>query len=237
MSTFESVLKKRHSVRAFLPTPLSEEALTGIFELAQNSPSNCNTQPWQIYVVSGEACDRLRTALYEVAIAGSPPSPDFPFPEAFDGAYRRRQVECGAALYGNLGIERQDIEGREKQYLLNFRLFEAPHAAFIGMPRKFGVYQAIDVGIYLQTLMLSMTYYGVACCAQAALYAYPDVIRKELEIPEDIAMLLGVSFGYEDLKHPANATRTTRASLADAVAFFGETGTTAHPRLQSEDQV
>ena len=43
---------------------------------------------------------------------------------------------------------------------------------------------------------------GVASCAQASLSGYPTTIRRELSIPDDLRVLCGISFGYED---PAGA--------------------------------
>ena len=48
-----TILEKRHSVRAFLDTPVKQEHLNAIFAQAQSAPSNCNVQPWQTCVVSG----------------------------------------------------------------------------------------------------------------------------------------------------------------------------------------
>jgi nitroreductase len=44
------------------------------------------------------------------------------------------------------------------------------------MHKSFGATGAIDVGIYLQTLMLTMTAHGIARCPQGALRSYPDDI-------------------------------------------------------------
>jgi len=50
-----SILENRYSVRGFKKDPVDGELLKTIFAQAQQSPSNCNVQPWQTYVVSGEA--------------------------------------------------------------------------------------------------------------------------------------------------------------------------------------
>src|SRR5690606_62116 len=99
--------------------------------------------------------------------------------------------------------------------------FDAPHVAFIGMHKSFGSSVAIDVGIYLGQLMLLMQTNGLASCPMGSLRSYPAVVREALEIPEDIGILVGLAFGYEDPEHPANRTRTTRAA-ADSQVFFRE---------------
>ena len=102
----------------------------------------------------------------------------------------------------------------------NFEFFDAPHVAFICMPKSFGVVNALDIVIYLQTLTLVMQSHGVASCAQGALDFYPDPIKEMLAIPEEQGIVVGLSFGYEDKFHPANKTRTSRANLDDSVVFL-----------------
>ncbi|MFT6901534.1 MAG: nitroreductase [Colwellia sp.] len=58
-----AILEKRHSVRAFLDTPVKQERLSTIFAQAQSAPSNCNVQPWQTCVVSGAKKESLKDEL------------------------------------------------------------------------------------------------------------------------------------------------------------------------------
>ncbi len=79
---------------------------------------------------------------------------------------------------------------------MNYKFYNAPHVCFVGMNKNFDSSIAIDVGIYIQTLMLAMKTYGISSCAQATLRDYPNIIRKELGISKNINILLGISFGY-----------------------------------------
>ena len=56
---FDQLARSRRSIRGFLPEPVDSMLLEQIFETAAFAPSNCNTQPWQSHVVSGEMRDRL----------------------------------------------------------------------------------------------------------------------------------------------------------------------------------
>ena len=64
----EAAITTRRSVRAFLPTPVPRETIERILESASRAPSGTNTQPWKVYVLTG---DRLRVAL---ANGSSPPT-------------------------------------------------------------------------------------------------------------------------------------------------------------------
>ena len=55
----ENVIRQRRSVRGFLRKEIPRDTLKKIFELAQRAPSNCNIQPWHVYVCSGASRKRL----------------------------------------------------------------------------------------------------------------------------------------------------------------------------------
>jgi nitroreductase len=164
VEALERVVRTRRSVRGFRADPVPPSTLQRVFATAQRSPSNCNVQPWRSYVASGEACARIRAALLARVDARVPPTYDFSTTaNVFTGEYRKLQVECAVALYSEMGVDRGDAEGRWRAARRNFELFDAPHVVFVGMDKSFGVQVAIDVGIYLQTLMLAMTAHGIAC--------------------------------------------------------------------------
>jgi nitroreductase len=220
MSLEQAVLERR-SVRGFLPEPVPQDVLEKVFALAQHAPSNCNIQPWFSWIASGATRDELRKRMVENAMGGKPVKPDYEHLPNFEGVYRQRQVDCAVELYNNMGIARDDKVGRMKATLRNFELFDAPHVVFIGMHRSFGVTVALDVGMYIQTLMLAMTAHGIGSCAQGSMRYYPDDVREVFGIGDDIAILLGISFGYEDTAVAANRTRVGRAPLGDNVVFRG----------------
>jgi len=87
------------------------------------------------------------------------------------------------------------------------------------MAEGFAVREAVDVGMWAQTLMLALTARGIASCAQGALSLYPEVVRESLGVAADRKLLFGISFGYEDAAVAANSARVERATLEDAVAF------------------
>lgn len=217
--SLEEAIRARRSVRGFLPTPVPDAVLENIFTTAQLAPSNCNIQPWQVYVASGATRDLLKQRMVESAMGGKAINPDFDHLPKFDGEHRKRQVDCAVELYNHMGIARDDHMGRMKATLRNFELFDAPHVCFIGMKRSYGVTVALDVGMYVQNLMLLMTAHGLGSCAQGSMRYYPDDVREIFGIDHDIAILLGISFGYEDTAVAANRTRVGRVPMGESVVF------------------
>lgn len=214
-------LRNRRSVRGFLDKPVPQAVLDEVFSLAQLAPSNCNIQPWRVLVASGATRDTLRERMVANATQGKAVQPDFEHLPSFEGVYRQRQVDCAVELYNNMGIARDDKAGRLRATLRNFELFDAPHVAFIGMDRRFGVTVALDVGMYIQSLMLVMTAFGIGSCAQGSMRYYPGDVREVFGEPDDTAILCGISFGYEDTAVDANRTRVGRAPLGESVTFLG----------------
>lgn len=215
----DRLLAERHSCRSFLPRAVDRATLESILRTAQRAASWCNSQAWQVTITSGAATERLRRKLVEAQAAGEPGGSDFPFPSAYTGVYLERRRECGFQLYQAVGVERGDKAGYARQTLENFRLFGAPHVAILTSDPGLGVYGAVDVGGYVQVLLLAMQAHGVAAIAQAALANHSALVKRELEIPAERPMVCAVSFGYEDTAHPANSYRTSRAPLEQAVRF------------------
>ncbi|MBW1762260.1 MAG: nitroreductase [Deltaproteobacteria bacterium] len=218
MYDLDQTIRERRSVRGFLPRPVPRAVLEEVFGLAQHAPSNCNVQPWRVYVASGDALKTLREALVEAVTTGDSPVMVAPIDE-FRGGYRERQIACAVELYSKMGIARDDRVGRLEASLRNFRFFDAPHVAYICMAKSFGIGVALDVGMYVQTLMLAMQSRGVGSCAQASLRSYPDLVSEHLGIPDDEQILCGMSFGYEDTSVRANQTRQPRDPISSNVVF------------------
>lgn len=216
--TVSALLHSRYSCRAFLPEPLPRATIERILAAAQRTASWCNAQPWQLHIASGATLDALRTAL-QARVAGAPPMPDLPWPREYRGVYQERRRECGLGLYDAVGIARGDRAASALQAAQNFTMFGAPHVAIVTSDEALGTYGAVDCGAYVANFLLAAQSLGVASIAQAALAAYPDVLREVLGIGADRTVVCAISFGTADTAHPANRFRTTRAAVGDSVVW------------------
>lgn len=216
---FERLVGERRSIRGFLPQEIPLALLQRVLQVAQQAPSNCNVQPWVVHVVTGDATRRMRAALLDAVRTEEPLSPDIVLTPPYPDAYRARQISAAKALFTASGVRREDVEARRLSFERNFHFFDAPCAAFFFLPDWAGMREAADCGMYVQTLMLAFVAHGLASCPQGALSHYAGVVRRELKVPEQLRLLFGLSFGYEDPSAPANQTRTGRASLSESVAI------------------
>src|ERR1700712_1890274 len=187
MYDLEEAIRTRRSTRLFLrDKPVPKELVIQGLELAVRAPSNSNIQPWRVVFNSGPARDRLVEALLEEAQRGDPQVP--PLPDEFTH-FRR---DLGALVYGSMGVPRHDAEARRVAVLRNWEFFRAPLGAVVCMHRDLGLVDALGVGMFLQTFMLALNARGIASCVQVSIAGYPDVIREQLDIGEDMRILCGV---------------------------------------------
>lgn len=173
-------------------------------------------------MASGGAIERLRTLLLRRFDEQHPARADFEFPSKYVGLYLQRRRQCGLQLYQSVGVERHDEDAARRQSRQNFQFFGAPHVAVMTTDARLGVYGAVDVGGYVQVLMLAMQAHGVSSICQAAPAVYSDDVKTALGIDASRQMVCAVSFGYGAPAHPANSFRTQRAALDEAVEWIDE---------------
>jgi nitroreductase len=215
---FEDIVARRRSLRAFQSQPVAADVLESVFSTAMKAPSNCNTQPWIVHVASGELLETLREEMPKGFAAGEM-SMDFPYDGTYEGVYKERQYGSAQALYDSVGITREEKDKRQAQFMRNFCFFDAPHVAFMFLPEPFGLREACDLGMFAQTLMLSMTAHGLGSCPQTALSFQVDYVREKLGIDASNKLLFGISFGYPVPDAPVNSCATDRAALEDVITF------------------
>jgi nitroreductase len=117
--SFHDLVRQRQSCRQFLAKPLGAAQIDAVLQDAQRAPSNCNTQPWHVHIVSGAT----RASLTQVLIAHAENarfSPDFTWDEtAFPAPLDARRRAQGKSYYEALGIARDDKPGRHEGMLRN----------------------------------------------------------------------------------------------------------------------
>lgn len=214
MLELDQAIRERRSTRMFLPRPVPRELMNETLALAENAPSNSNTQPWHVVFASGARRDRLVAALLDAARRGPPNIP--PLPEGFQH-YRR---ELGAQVYGAMGIPITDTAGHRAAVLRNWEFFRAPLAGIVCMRHDLSPTDAVGVGMFLQTLLLALTERGLGSCVEVSVTGYPEVIRAQLSIPAELLILCGLAVGYPDPEFPANRIDIAREPVKEHVVFL-----------------
>lgn len=205
-----TALAQRSSTRAFLNQPVSDEQIRAILDAARWAPSGVNIQPWQVAVVRGATKQKLAEALIAARATG-PANPDYQYyPAQWFEPFKERRKHCGLALYQALEIRRDDTEKQKEAWNNNYRFFGAPVGLLLFLDRRLGQGAWIDMGMFMQSIMLAAQEQGLATCPQASLGEYPEVVRKLLGIDENMALLGGIALGYADPDAAVNRYRTER---------------------------
>ena len=122
----EAAVRGRRSIRKFRPDPIPRNVLEDLLETARWAPSWGNTQPWEIYMITGEPLEAFRKANVAGMGNGEPLRNDVPMPEKWPEQMKTRYMEVGKAVVTSLGLKREDKEGRKRHQLNMAALFGAP---------------------------------------------------------------------------------------------------------------
>ena len=148
--SFPGHIQNRISVRAYLPTSVPEDLLHSVLISGRLAPSGANLQPGSFVWVRGEVREALTTELVQAWRNGQQETEDYSyFPKPLPHALRRRQVAAAQALYGSIGVVRDDRAGRDAQFERNFHFFGAPVALIVTMPHDMGSGCYMDLGMTL----------------------------------------------------------------------------------------
>ncbi len=221
-TSFFQLATQRRSVRAYLPTPVSDDVLHAVLVQARLAPSGANLQPGSLVQVRGAVREALTADLLDAFQQGRGEAEDYSyFPQPMPHTLRRRQVAAAQALYGALGVARDDRAGRDAQFERNFRFFDAPVALIVTMPHDMGSGCYMDLGMTLYGLMLAAQAQGLATCAIGAMASYPNLIRGHLGLETSSHIVCGMALGYADPDAPVNQTQTTRCDLDEYFKVVG----------------
>jgi len=217
---FLSLLRARHCQRAFTSEPVSRETLEDILLNAGQAPSGKNTQPWRVTVVSGAKRDDLSKALCAAFDAGEKPLPDYEYslqPEPEE--WRERARACGYSLFELKGIARRDLAARNAHGRENFTFFNAPVQIIFHLPAGSERGNFLDVGMFMQNVMLGLTAHGLGSCPQFSIAGYAAIVRRILELAPDRWIVSGLSLGWPDSAAKVNKFVPDRLPLKDFVSW------------------
>jgi len=222
LSVTDAILQ-RGSVREFKDQPVSAELVNEILALAANSPSGGSVQPWKVYALAGEVKDQLSQAvLAKAAESPTGDSPDIPvYPQGMSDPWRSRRFACGELMYSALGIGREDKMERFQQGAKNLFFFGASVGLIVTLDRDLCESQLIDIGIFVQSILLLSQERGLATCPQASWSMWSGVIRETLNIPANEMVTLGIALGYAASDAPVNHLTQSRVTLPEFTDLRG----------------
>ena len=219
----DAAITTRRSIRAFLPTPVAREDIEQLLQVAARAPSGTNTQPWKVYVLTGEKkqllSERILAAHSDPEQAKLHTEEYAYYPREWVSPYVDRRRKVGWDLYALLGLTRENKQGMAAQHGRNYTFFDAPVGLMFTIDRVLEQGSWLDYGMFLQNIMVAARGRGLDTCPQAAFTQYHKIIRDVLELPDNEMVVCGMSLGYADPGRIENTLITEREPAAHFVKF------------------
>ncbi len=207
-------LDARHSTRAFQSMPVEVEKLNSVFQAAARTPSWANSQPWEVFVAMGDTLKRIKSGYAQKYADKAKACPETARPTAWSEAAIKRQKQ----LYPDM--VRDCAEAVDQFGALNQAMFNAPAVIYICMDKVLSEWSLYDIGAYSQSVMLAAVEQGLATIPAITLMHYPDVLRRELKIPDNLKLTIGIAIGYADSDNKINNFISGRSPLIETVRYL-----------------
>mgnify|MGYP001319713497 CR=1 FL=1 len=216
-----NAIQQRHCKRQFLDKAVNKDDIVNILNWAKQAASSKNTQPWEVVVLMNESRDALSQALCDKFDQKQTETLDYdymmdPIPDQF----MDRARDCGHKLFELKNIGRRDIPARRAHNRENFTFFNAPVHMIFHLPENSGRGNFLDMGLFMQNVMLGLLHFGLGSCPQVSIAMYPDTVRTVCNIPSSQWIVSGLSVGYPDEEALVNTYIPSREPLTSFATFL-----------------
>jgi nitroreductase len=218
---FEDVIRGRRSIRAYTTEPVPPEIVREILDEARWAPSSRNTQAWSVWVVSGGALERFKTAFKAALDRDDPDASDLAGTPTGDwpASCSARAVELMKTRAATLEAA-GEVAGPAASLARMADCFGAPILLVFGFEDCLSeAYASYDTASLVQSVCLAAHDRGLGTCQSTTLVRYPDLLREVLPGSEEQRMVVAVTLGYPDPDAPANTFARSRAPLDELVTW------------------
>ncbi|HSM20684.1 MAG TPA: nitroreductase [Rubrivivax sp.] len=224
MAAVDAAITSRHSVRAFLPTPVPRETIEALLAVAARAPSGTNTQPWRVHVLTGAAKQALSAdilAAHDDPAERAKHTEEYAYyPTEWVSPYVDRRRKVGWDLYALLGIGKADKARMHAQHGRNYDFFGAPVGLIFTIDRVLQQGSWLDYGMFLKSFMVAARARGLDTCPQAAFTQFHRIIERHLGLGEAQMVVCGMSLGLADPAAVENTLVTEREPVAGFARFM-----------------
>jgi nitroreductase len=223
LTAVEQVMVARFANRFYLSLDVDHGSVAGILSAARHAGTGANVQPWRVYVVTGAAKTALADAIgaaHEAAPGAYSPEYRY-FPDALPEPFASRRRQFGAVFYGSLGIAQDDHAARAARTARNYRFFDAPVGLIFTIDRRLEKGSWLDLGMFIQNVMLAAKARGLDTCAQEFFSRYHAVIRTHLPLAPEELVVCGMSLGFGDPEWAKRRRPMPKTPLDEFASFHG----------------
>jgi nitroreductase len=219
----DRIIRGRFASRSFTSRSVPRQTIADILDVARFAPSGANIQPWRVYVVAGAKKEEMsRTLLKAHEEARDQHSSEYqyyasPLPEP----YASRRDQFGRLFYGSLGIQQSDTAARMRQTSKNYGFFGAPVGLIIAIDRRLQVGSWLDLGMFIQNVMIAAGARGLQTCPQETFSKYHALLRALLPIPPEEIIVCGMSIGFAEDACVSAGSLMPKAAVGEFAQFAG----------------
>ena len=113
-----------------------------------------------------------------------------------------------------------DASARRVQFAKNALMFNGPVGVFTYIDRSLSYGQWMDLGMFLQSLMLLCEEHRLASCARGYWTFFHDNMRAATDAPDDLILACGIAIGFEDNEAPISRLHSAWASIDEFATFI-----------------
>lgn len=216
----DDAITTRRSLRAFLATPVPRQTIEDILAVASRAPSGTNTQPWKVYVLTGESraeLSRRILAAHDDPAERATHSEEYAYyPSEWISPFSDRRRKVGWDLYSLLDIAKTDKARMHAQHGRNYDFFGAPVGLMFTIDRVMRQGSWLDYGMFVQNIMVAARARGLDTCPQAAFTQYHRIISEHIGAGANEQVVCGMSLGFAD----PDAIENTLVTERDPVNAF-----------------
>lgn len=224
IAAVDAAITSRRSIRAFLPTPVDRSTIERILEVASRAPSGTNTQPWKVYVLTGESrrvlSEKIRAAYDNPEQRAAHTEEYAYYPTEWVSPFIDRRRKVGWDLYGLLGIGKADKARMHEQHGRNYAFFDAPVGLIFTIDRVMQQGSWLDYGMFLENIMIAARARDLDTCPQAAFTQFHRVIEEHLQLGPNEMVVCGMSLGHADPDAVENTLVTEREPVERFATFL-----------------
>jgi nitroreductase len=223
-ASVDAAITSRRSIRAFLSTPVPRETIEEILAVASRAPSGTNTQPWNVYVLTGESkaeLSRKILAAYDDPEELATHKEEYAYyPTEWRSPFIDRRRKIGWDLYGLLQIGKTDKARMHDQHGRNYSFFDAPVGLMFTIDRVMQQGSWLDYGMFLQNIMVAARARGLDTCPQAAFTQFHRIIMPHIGAGANEMLVCGMSLGFADPDAVENKLETAREPVSGFTRFL-----------------
>ena len=192
---YSDVVKNRISIRWFKDDPIPNEDLRAIIEEAAQAPSWVNSQPWQVYMATGETLQNIKAEHWKLSKEEVDPNPVL-IPMSREHWAPQQQQNMADMYSGIVGMMQEKGMDPDTFTVANTSLFNAQAIAYLAIADGSSEWSIMDLGGYSYGLMLAAANRGIDSIPAYEFVRYPKHLASHLDVEDGYSVVMGVGLGY-----------------------------------------